>query len=181
MSPVLRVATLLLGAVLLAGCGEPDDHLPNPRDGRSGLRLSGTVDGRQVAVSDGLPVLNAGDCDVNAGPDRDVCFLSRDVSGDTVILIIENPAVLEEGAALTVGPGRCPQPLACDDESDVAVIDVQIGLDGPRVRATGGRLVMEVVQPFARYRGTVRLELPGGRLSGEFDVVPRPDPPEESG
>ncbi|HUG83135.1 MAG TPA: hypothetical protein VMM13_01155, partial [Euzebya sp.] len=67
MTPISCLVLLGL-TLLLTGCGEtPGDVLPDPRDGRSGIRLSGLLDDRQVAMSDGLPTINAGDCDVNEG------------------------------------------------------------------------------------------------------------------
>jgi hypothetical protein len=167
----------LVAALSLAACGEtPGDVLPDPRDGRSGLRLTGQVGGRQIALSDGLPVLNTTDCDVAAGPDRDVCFVTRDISGESIIVIIENPDALAEGETLPVEAAPCRDRLDCDEVEGVAVVDVQIGLGADRIRATGGTLAIDVLVPGSRYRGSLDLRLPGGdRLRGEFDVVPRPE------
>jgi hypothetical protein len=115
-----------------------------------------------------------GDCDPNDGPDRDVCFISRAIDGTLLRIIFENPAVLETGAVLPVGTGDCRTPAACDEVTDVAVIDVGFGV-GNRVRATGGTLRLTDVQPNLRYAGSLSLQLPDGRLSGDFNVVPRPD------
>lgn len=169
------VLLLLLACLLVVGgCGQtPEDVLPDPRDGRSGLQLSGRIGGRQMAVSDGLPALNAGDCDVNDGPDHDVCFVSRDLSGGLLVLIIENPAVLEAGVTLPVG-SACADDAACEAVTDAAVVEIRHGPD-QRIRATGGTLAMEVVEAGTRYRGEVDLQLPDGHLSGVFDVVPRPE------
>lgn len=168
-------ALLLSLMLLLTACGEAADNiLPPPRDGRSGVQLSGLLDDRQVAISAGLPVLNASDCDVQEGPDQDVCVLARDINGELVRIIFENPDVLVDGATLPVGTGDCADPRACDDVTDVAIIDIQFG-DRPRQRAIGGTLNIEVAVPATRYRGDFDIELTDGDLSATFDVVPRPD------
>jgi hypothetical protein len=166
----------LILLVLLTGCGEtPGDVLPNPRDGRSGLQLAGQAGGRQIVVNDGLPVLNASDCDVNEGPDRDLCILTRDINGQAFRLIIENPGVLEEGADLPIRDVPCDDPLDCDEVTDAVIVDVQFGTD-ERQRAVSGRMTIEVVVPQTRYRGALDLRLPdGGNLTGRFDLVPRPE------
>ncbi|HUG86901.1 MAG TPA: hypothetical protein VMM13_20190, partial [Euzebya sp.] len=152
----------------------PGDVLPDPRDGRSGIRLSGLLDDRQVAMSDGLPTINAGDCDVNEGVDRDLCILTEDISGQPIIIVFENPAVLAEGTTLAVGTGDCADPAACDRVVDVAIIEVGFDADA-RIRAVSGELRMEVVVPGARYRGAFEIRLPdGSNLDATFDVVPRP-------
>lgn len=163
--------------VLAVGCGEtPGDVLPEPRDGRSGIQLSGTVNGRQVAISEGLPTVNFGDCDVNEGPDRDVCVVTEDFSGQLVVIVFENPEALVEGERLPIDDVACADAQACDGVTGTAIVEVQIGADAPRVRATGGNMTLDVVEPFTRYRGDLDLQLPGGgRLSGDFDLIPRPE------
>ena len=180
LAVAVRAVAVLVVAVLavavLAGCGAPDTARGlgiAPRDGRSGLHLSGTVGGRQVAVNDGAPRLRLGDCDLNTGPDTDLCFSSRDLNGEFFALVVENPDALTAGEALPVADPGCGQ--RCDEVQDVAVVDLQQGVTGRRLRAVGGRLQLTVVQPGRRYAGTLRLELAGGRLNGTFDVVPRPD------
>ena len=169
------VAAVALAAAL-AGCGEAPDDLPDPRDGRSGVQLSGTVRGRQVAVNDGLPELVVGDCDVAAGADDDVCVVSEDLSGAPFVLVFENPAALRPDTTLAVG-GTCGTPEACDAVVAEAVLDVQLDQGDERRRATGGEVRLTVVEPSQRYAGELRVELPGGSVSGTFDVVPRPDRP----
>ncbi len=170
------LAALLL--VLLAGCGaEPVGSGPSavrPRDGRSGLHLTGVVRGQQLAISDGLPRLEASDCDPGDGADDDVCVVSRTIDGTLFVLVFENPAVLEPGT-LTVAPGRCARPADCDRVTGVAVIDIQAGVRD-RVRVQGGSLTLDVVEPRQRYVGSLSLELPNGRIDGDFDVIPRPEP-----
>lgn len=164
---------LLLLAVLGTACGDAPDVLPDPRDGRSGLQMSGLFSDRQIAVSDGLPVLNTTDCDVNEGPDRDVCIVTRDINGELLRVIFENPIALQEGAVLPVG-SDCATDEACDEVLDAAVIDFEFG-DRRRVRAESGTLRIEVVEPGQRYRGEFDVRLPDGSLSATFDLVPRPD------
>lgn len=168
-------ATLLVAA--LAGCttggtGEGVAAL-KPRDGRSGLQLSGTVEGAHVVANAGAPELLIGDCDPNDGFDRDVCFLTDDIHGDVFVLSIENPAVLAGGATYDV-VADCATPERCDGVTDGVVIDLQVGV-GERLRVSGGTLHLEALEPLRRYRGRVTLDLADGRLSGTFDVVPRPD------
>ncbi|HWB71994.1 MAG TPA: hypothetical protein VG452_07235 [Egibacteraceae bacterium] len=167
---------VLVGAVLAAACGTgpAPDAAGQPRDGRAGLQLTGTVGGRQVAVSDGAPRLIVGDCDPQDGPDDDVCLVSRDIDGTLVRLLIENPEVLEAGASVPVADVDCP-PRACDALTDVAVVELQVGVGEQTRRATGGLVTTSVVQPRLRYAGTLTLEFPDGRLAGGFDVVPRSD------
>lgn len=171
---VRAVLCLFAAAALLAGCTSSSATVVQPRDGRSGLQGTGTLDGRQVAVAQGLPELVVGDCDPIDGDDADVCIISDTVDGRTFVLTVENPDVLESGADLPVGAPECATPEACDQVTDVAIISLKLGTDDA-VRATGGRLRVERVEPFANYVGEVSLELPGGRFSGSFDVVPRPE------
>lgn len=161
---------VLLGlSVMTAGCWPTTAQTTQPRDGRAGLQLTGTVGGRQVAVSDGAPQLDVGDCDPASGVDRDLCVIADDIDGQLIVLVIENPDVLRAPATLPVIDPGCGD--ACDDVTGGVVIDVQLGT-APRVRARGGRLDLTVVQPFVRYAGDVRLQLPSGSLAGSFDLVP---------
>lgn len=170
-----RPALILLSLLLvLPACGEASDNiLPPPREGRSGLQMSGLLRDRQIALSDGLPILNASDCDVMEGPDDDVCILAEDINGELVRVVFENPDVLVDGARLPVG-SDCRGAAACDDVTDAAIIDVQFG-DRPRQRAIGGTLTVETVVPASRYRGSFDIELSDGDVTATFDVVPRPD------
>ena len=186
-----RAAVLaVVAAVLCAACTSGAAQQPAARDGRSGLQASGTIEGRQVAVSAGLPQLLVGDCDPTDGLDDDVCFITDTIGGGTLVVNIENPAVLEapeEGTEAAsengTGPGQertlpvadppCGTPADCDAIVDVAIMTVKLGTDPP-IRATGGQLRIERLVPFQNYRGSFSLELPDGRFSGTFDVVPRP-------
>jgi hypothetical protein len=176
--PALPVAVLVLVLALAgAGCGEtPGDVLPPPRDGRSGLQLSGLVGGRQIAVSDGLPEVNFNDCDLPDGRDEDLCIVTEDISGELVLVVIENPMVLVEGVTTPVVEGPCRDDRDCDEVTAGVVVDVAIGAGTPRIRAVSGQIQTEVVVPGSRYRGRIDLRLTGGgTLSGAFDLVPRPD------
>lgn len=164
----------LVATVALAGCATSDaGSVDQPRDGRAGLQLSGTLEGRQIAVSHGAPELVVGDCDPTTPPDTDVCAIGNTIGGTVFVLSFENPDVLEEGAALDVASSPCRGP-SCDDVRDHAIVDVQVG-EGERVRAEGGEVRVEVVEEFRRYAGEVRLEFADGHLTGHFDLVPRPD------
>jgi len=167
-----RLAAVAL-ALVLAGCATASRAV-QPRDGRSGLQGTGTLEGRQVAVGQGLPDLVVGDCDPIDGPDQDVCFVSDTIDGRTFVLIFENPAVLVTGASLPLGGADCASPEACDAVTDVAVVSLKLGADAA-VRAEGGRLLLTRVEPFANYVGEVILELPDGAFTGSFDVVPVPE------
>jgi len=160
--------------VMLSACGTGEQpQTPQPRDGRAGLQLAGTVAGSHVAVSDGSPDLIVGDCDVVGGAARDVCVISRDLRGEEVTIVVRNPDVLVEGKTVPVEDPGCAG-AACDAVTDVAVVDVRLGEEYQR-RATGGALTLTAVEERLHYAGGLRLDLPDGALSGHFDVVPRPD------
>lgn len=171
-----RAGGLLAALILvLSGCGQGASlgETAQPRDGRAGLQVSGQLNGSQFALSEGSPEVVVGDCDPGDGPDDDLCAIASDISGELFVLVVENPDALEPGTTIPIGDPGCA-PAACDDVTDVAVIDVQTGTDR-RVRAVGGRLEMRVVEPFLRYAGTAQLRLPQGDLAVGFDLVPRDD------
>jgi len=159
-------------AVLTAGCWSTPEGTVLPRDGRAGLQLTGSIEGRQLAVSDGSPDLRVGDCDPDVTGDDDVCAVAEDINGQLVVLVFENPDVLTPGATLPVADPGCGD--RCDDVTDTAVVDLQLGTR-PRMRADGGRLNITEVTPFARYAGDLRLTTSSGSVSGSFDLVPRSD------
>ena len=174
-----RTAARLLGAALaaalLAGCVQLGSSVTvQPRDGRSGLHLTGRIDGRPVAVTEGLPRLEVTDCDLNDGTDEDMCVVSRTIEGTLFVLVVENPTVLQAGATLDIADPPCARPSDCDAVTGVALVDVQLDV-ADRVRARGGTLTLEVVEPAERYRGSMLLELPDGTITGDFDVIPRPE------
>jgi hypothetical protein len=177
------VGRLLAGGItavaLLSGCW-PSGGTSGLSSGLPGLRLAGTLEGRQVAVNDGLPRLQYGDCDPMDGADADLCVISRSIDGRLFVLVAENPAVLAptsggSGPGLAVRDPGCATPQACDDVADAAVVDVQLDT-GQRRRAVDGTLALSLVEPLLRYAGELTVHLPdGGRLSGQFDLVPTPD------
>ena len=175
----VTAALVVAVTLLLAACGTEGGTGVNaiqPRDGRSGLHLTGTIDGRQVAANDGAPVLRVGDCDVNDGVDTDLCFFSRDVDGGFLAIIVENPALAAQGSVDIVDP-PCVSPN-CDDVTEGLIVELQRAAGAERTRATGGRVQFNQVEPGDRYSGSLNLQLPDGRLSGTFEVVPRPEPEE---
>jgi hypothetical protein len=159
-------------SVLLSGCWSAPAQTVQPRDGRAGLQLSGTVGSRQLAVSDGSPDLNVGDCDPAAGGDQDVCIIADDIDGQLVVVVFENPDVLRSGADLPVVDPACA--TGCDEVTDGVVVDLQLAT-GERQRARGGRVVLTEVERFRNYVGELRLDLGSGSVSGSFDVIPRRD------
>lgn len=169
----VRVLAAFAVLALVTACGTGElPQTPQPRDGRAGLQLSGTVAGSQVAVSDGSPDLTVGDCAVVGGAAVDLCVASRDLRGGPVVLTVRNPAALVEGVTVPVEDSDCDGP-ACDAVTDVAIVDVALG-DAVRRRAVGGRLEITVADEGARYAGSLHLDLVDGDLSGHFDLVPRP-------
>ena len=172
-----RLTALVTGVALAAACGTAGTGTGvsgiEPRDGRSGLQLSGTIDGRQVAVNDGAPVLRVDDCDVNDGADTDLCFFSRDLDGGYFALVVENPEAVTTGR-VDVANSSCRSPN-CEDPAGGAITEVQFRPGAPRVRATGGVWQFKTVEGAKRYAGTVNLQLPDGKISGTFEVVPRPE------
>jgi hypothetical protein len=172
------IAGVLL-AVVLTGCatsgGGTGVSAIEPKGGRSGLQVSGTLGGRQLAVNDGAPVLRLGDCDVNDGSDTDLCFFSRELDGGFFALIIENPDVIrEDTVAVVESPCRSPH---CDQVSDGLLVELQREPGGPRDRATSGHIEFTAVEEGQRYAGELRLAMPDGEFSGTFEIVPRPEEP----
>lgn len=166
-------------ALLASGCSESTS--PLPETGRPGLQLTGIFDGRQVVVTDGNPNFVVDECDPNDGLDDDICAIARDIHGELFVLVFENPALLVAGVTVPV-TGDCGSPSACDAWREGAVIDVQVAT-GRRVRASGGEIRVTSMEAGRRHlAGEVRLVFDAasgsavnGRLSGSFDLVPRPD------
>ena len=174
----MRLPSLALLCVLvltLLGCGRaPGDVLPEPREGRSGVQGSGRLDGDQVAILDGLPTVNFADCDVDDGPDRDVCIITEDISGTLLVIEFENPDVLVPGAVLDVSTRPCSA-ASCDQVADGAVVELRVDGADPR-RATAGQVVIDEAEAFTRYRGEADLRFGGDdRLQLTFDIIPRPE------
>jgi hypothetical protein len=172
--PVARAAGWLVVvlAVCVSGCWPAPAESAQPREGRAGLQLTGSIAGRQLAVSDGAPRLTSGDCDPDVSGDNDVCAIGESIDGELVVLVFENPDVLEAGATVPVADPGCG--TRCDEVAGTAVIDLQLGT-ARRMRARGGHLDVTEVTPFSRYAGDVRLSFAAGSVSGSFDLVPRSD------
>ena len=169
---MFRGALICAAVLVLAGCGEGASlgQAAQPREGRAGIQATGRIGGSQVAVSDGAPGFETGDCDPMDGADVDVCAIARDINGQVFVLSFENPGVLTPDTTLEIGDPGC-DPRGCDEVTDVALVDVQSGV-GSRMRARSGQLRLRQVQPYLRYAGSAELRLPDGRLSVEFDLVP---------
>lgn len=161
-----RVAvTALLGA-LAVGCVGGEEVQRQPEADDDGIQATGTIDGRRVAISRGAPVVTLGDCDPNDGLDRDLCMVFRTIDGEQMNLVVENPDALVAGETLDVRTRDCD---ACDDVTDVAVVDLRV--EGDQRRAEGGRLVVHEAEE--RYAAEFDLRLPNGqRLTGSFNVRP---------
>jgi hypothetical protein len=173
----LRLVLAVLLTVLLAACGQggggPDRPQP-PRDGRAGVQLSGQFAGSQIAASDGSPDLLIGNCVHRVGLPADLCFAVRAIDGTPVVIGFLNPDVLEAGTVVEASRGDCRSPEQCAAVTDTAIVDVQVG--DRRQRATSGTVTVERVDPGRRYVGLFNLAFRDGRVTGTFDVVPRPDP-----
>ena len=173
VAAILAIATVACGA---SGTGSGVGAI-EPRDGKSGLQLSGTIDGRQVAVNDGAPVLRLGDCDVNDGQDADLCFFSREIDGGFLGIIIENPDAVTVGTLPVVDP-PCRSPH-CEDVADGVVVELQFVAGARRTRVTGGEVIFTTADAGQLYSGRLNLTWPDGRIGGTVEVVPRPEPEPE--
>jgi hypothetical protein len=167
-------AALLAIVFLLSGCTATSQQMVQPRDGRSGLQGTGTLNGEQVVVARGLPDLIVGTCRPQVGPTRDLCVISNLIDGRTFVMTVENPEALVEGETLPVGNPACGDHRSCEAVTDVAIVSLKIDTDPP-VNATSGTLHMTRIVPYQNYAGDVNLQLPNGRFRGSFDVIPRPD------
>jgi hypothetical protein len=172
----VRRCLLALLAVALTACGQGDPGSGGPqppRDGRAGVQLSGQFAGSQIAASDGSPDLLVGTCVHRAGMPAELCFAVRGIDGTPVVLGFLNPDVLEPGTTVTVSRD-CRAPEECAAVTDVAIVDVQVG--DRRQRAESGSVTIERLEPGRRYVGAFNLGFRDGRITGSFDVVPRPKP-----
>lgn len=173
-----RIAAVVVAAILVVACGPTgggsDERFAPARPDvtRAGIQATGTIGGSQLAVSAGAPRLVEGNCDPASGPSTDVCFIARDLTGERFTVIFANPDVLVAGADLDVAASDCVA-AECAAVSDVAVVDI-LAQGADRRRAADGRLQITIADPGERYAGSFRLQFRDGRLSGDFDVVPRP-------
>jgi hypothetical protein len=90
-----------------------------------------------------------------------------------VVVAFVNDAVLEPGTTVAVDRGTCRGPEQCAAVTDAAVVDLQVGQR--RQRATSGTVTFREVEHGRRYVGIFNLVFRDGRVTGSFDVVPRPD------
>ena len=164
-----RAAPLLVAlALALAACGAPDDE-PG-----AGLQLSGQVDGRTVSVSQPYPVLLEGDCEARAGLPSQVCFAATATGGTPVTVGLANLERVPVGEPTDVVAPGCSEAASCARVEEGAV--VLLALDGEPMRPREGTLTLHQATEGERYVGELRLDLAGGRLTGAFDVGPRPEP-----
>lgn len=158
---------LVAGLVLLPACAEGDAVQRQAVTGTDGVQATGRLDGQRIAISSGDPEVVLGDCDPGDGMDRDLCTNVRTIDGVTLNIVIENPdGVVAAGEAVPVRAHACTA-TACDDVTDVAVVDVRIA--GTQERATGGTLAITDLEE----RGVGRFDLrfpDGDTLVGTFDV-----------
>lgn len=158
-----RPALLLLLAVLLLGCAGTGMPQRQPEAVDDGVQATGRLAGSRVAISDGNPETNLRDCDPQT-PDEDVCWIARTIDGLTVVFVVENPAALVAGEDLPVRARDCD---ACDDVTDVAVVELRV--DGEQRRASGGRLSTR--QTGDRYAVDFDVRFPDGdALNGSFNI-----------
>ena len=171
-----RAGTAAALVVLLAACGASGamQPLPEPRDGRSGLQLSGSFGGRQLAVSDGLPRLLVQECSVRHDIPAEVCFSSRNIDGTLVVIGLANAGAVAAADGLPAARARCDTMARCAEVGDHALVFVRVGDDVRQ--ATGGTVTVDELVPGERYAGALRLQLGRDRVTGTFDVVPRPEP-----
>lgn len=160
------VASLLVLVLALGACAEAEVVQRQPAADDDGLQATGQVDGGRLAISSGGPQVLLADCDPRGAPDRDLCIIGRTIDGESVAIVIENPAVLVAGETVPVRADDC---TTCDDVTGHAVVDLRLG--GTQVRATSGRLVVSAAGE--RYTTSFRLRFGGAdQLVGEFNVLP---------
>lgn len=163
-----RLAALLAGLLLVAGCADPEVQQRQPASDTDGVQATGRLDGSRVAISYGEPEVVFGDCDPGDGLDRDLCMVSRTIDGLSINIVIENPSALLPGERIDVRDDPCVE-LACDEVREHAVVDLR--LNGEQRRVTGGSL--NVLEAGQRFAAEFRFLLTGGdELTGEFDVAP---------
>ncbi len=151
-------------ALLATACAGASVQQRQPETGNDGVRATGRIDGRRVAISDSDPEVNATDCDPGIETDTDVCWIARTIDGLTVAFVVENPTALVAGESLPVDEDDCG---TCDDVRGHAVVDLRV--DGQQRRAIGGRLDVQQVEE--RWAAEFRLRFgDGDELTGSFDI-----------
>lgn len=157
----------VLATVVLVACPSAVQRQPAAPD--DGIQFAGRIGTQQLNVSDGSPQAFLGDCDPNDGPDRDLCLVTHTVGGQDLALVIENPAVLESGAAVpVVRPPRTGCAAGCDEIRDGVVVELR--LEGDRTFADGGTVTVREADD--RYAASFVLRVGGGSLTGRFNVAP---------
>ena len=156
----------LAAAIVLVGCGDQEAAQRQAETAVDGIQATGQLEGRRLAISVGEPEVVDGDCDPNDGVDDDLCLVARTIDGETVAVVVENPAALD-------GEGRVPvRPAGADanveEITDHAVVDLRFG--GRRIDVTSGRF--DVRRDGDRLAADFDFRFPEGRLVGEFDVRP---------
>ena len=171
---MLRSVCTLLAAVLLTACGASGMPVSQGADGESGLRLTGRVDGRQIAVADGAPQQRVGDCALIVGLPADLCLVSRTIDGTRVVLGIGNPEhVAEQDGSVPVERARCGSQSECRDVTGRGVAFLLLG--DASVPVDSGSLTITRYDVQEGYAGIFDLTLANGRVTGQFDVAPRSD------
>ncbi len=164
---VVATAALVVAAV---GCTDAGVVQRQAVSADDGIQATGRLEGRRVAISAGEPEVLHGDCDPGQGPDTDLCIVTRTIAGTQIVIVVENPAVLQAGSRTPV-VGGCAD--GCDDRTDGAHVVVRV--DGRSAVAVDGSLAVH--RSDDRYAADFRLRLAdGGDLSGSFDVRVRPAP-----
>jgi hypothetical protein len=169
------LALLALAALALAGCSTTGSA-ESPRDGRAGVQMSGRLATTgSVAVSDGRPELLEGDCERVTGVPADICFVTRGIGGTIYVLGFGNLDGLPRGERVEVTSRPCTSADACAQVTDGAV--VLLAVDGDLHRPDAGTLLLRRAERDERYVGRLQLSVDSGRVSADFDVVPRPPAP----
>lgn len=150
----------------MSGCADDGATQRPPQGPGEGITLTGRLEGRAVSVSDGAPEVLLGDCDRAAGPDSDLCIVTRTIDGARIGLVLENPAVMRDGGEVPVRAGSCTD---CDDVVDHAVVDLRT--DGSSLRAVGGSLRTTAAGPRRAAQFRLRFH-DGGEVTGRFNVRP---------
>jgi hypothetical protein len=141
----------VVAALVLSGCATSNPSHRQAEAVDDGVQATGIVDGARVAISRGVPEVSFGDCDPGDGLDDDICWVARTIDGLSIAFVIENPAVLVEGATLDVVSPEC---TGCDEVADGVVVEL--------------RVAGEVRRPDS---GTVTVnEVPGERAAADFDL-----------
>lgn len=162
-------------AVLAAGCATSGAG-SSPQG--SGVQMSGRMRSvASVAVSDGRPELLEGDCEATTGVPADVCFVTRGISGTRYVIGLANLDGLPRGERVEVATRACGTARACAEVRGGAVTFLSV--DGRVLRPSGGTAVIRQAERDERYRGRLRLDIDGGSVSVDFDVVPAPPEPGE--